>query len=201
MEVGHWENVYRTKRADSVSWFRPKLDQSLALLDACALPEGARVVDAGGGASTLVDDVLERGLAPTVIDLSDTAMAVSRARLGERANDVEWIAGDASSALVPPASVDFWHDRAVCHFLDDSTRSAYAAQVDQAVRPGGYALIATFAPDGPERCSGLPVHRYTPDEIASVMGDGFETVAVARELHRTPAGGNQAFAYALLRRR
>jgi SAM-dependent methyltransferase len=199
----HWEGVYLQKNASEVSWYQPHLKQSLELIAEAALPPSAAIVDVGGGASTLVDDLLARGYENlTVIDLAAAALAQSRARLGERATGVRWLEGDATSELLPTASVDLWHDRAVFHFLTEETRRrAYAAQVERCVRPGGFVVMSTFAPDGPERCSGLPVARYSPDEIVSALGSAFEKVAEARERHTSPWGSAQSFSYALCRRR
>lgn len=198
----HWEDVYSQKRADEVSWYRPRLDQSLALLDICQLEASARIVDIGGGASTFVDDLLGRGFTDiTVVDLSGAALRQSRERLGDRADGVRWLRGDATQALLEPASVDLWHDRAVFHFLvDPAKRGAYLEQVERALRPGGYAIVATFALDGPERCSGLPVARYSPETIAKTFGEDYEKIAEAHEAHLTPWGSRQSFSYALLRR-
>jgi len=199
----HWQAVYTDKSAREVSWYRPRLDRSLALIDALELPPEARVLDAGGGASSLVDDLLGRGFArPTVIDLAEAALEVSRARLGEQAREVSWIVGDLTTPLVPRSSIDLWHDRAVFHFLtDEARRAAYVERVAEALRPGGHVVIATFALDGPERCSGLPVARYDADGIARALGPGFEKVAEAREVHETPKGGQQAFTYCVCRKR
>lgn len=194
----HWDGVYRAKSPHSVSWFRPRLDQSLAFIDAAGLPASAHVVDVGGGASTLVDDLLARGFeGPTVIDLSATALEHSQARLGSAAAAVHWVPGDALTPLLPDDSVDLWHDRAVFHFLTDTDdRQAYVAQVLRCVRPGGHVVIATFAPDGPDTCSGLPTARYTPEGIAAALGPAFELIGTAHETHRTPRESDQAFAYA-----
>lgn len=199
----HWREVYATRDPQQVSWYRPHLERSLVWIDALfAYPGATAVADIGGGAATLVDDLLARGFAEiTVIDLAEEALAHSRARLGERASAVRWIAGDATTALLDAESLDLWHDRAVFHFLtDDARRAAYLEQLHRVLRPGGYALIATFAPDGPERCSGLPVRRHAPAEIAHALGPGFTLVDEARETHVKPAGGEQRFAYALCRR-
>jgi SAM-dependent methyltransferase len=198
----HWEAVYRSKPATDVSWFQPRLEQSLRLIDACALPPSAHVVDVGGGASTLVDDLLARGFTElTVIDLAAAALEQSQARLGARAHAVRWIAGDVTTPLLAPASVDLWHDRAVFHFLvDPAQRTAYVEQLLRALRPGGHALIATFAPDGPERCSGLPVARYAAQDIATALGPSFALIDSAHEHHGTPSGATQSFTYALCRR-
>ena len=199
----HWQAVYTEKNARDVSWYRPRLDRSLALIDALGLSAAARILDAGGGASSLVDDLLARGLErPTVVDLAAAALEVSKARLGERASEVTWIVGDVTTRLVAASSLDLWHDRAVFHFLTDpAPRASYVERMTEALRAGGHAVIATFALDGPERCSGLPVARYDADGIARALGPGFEKIAEAREVHETPKGGQQAFTYCVCRKR
>jgi SAM-dependent methyltransferase len=197
--TAHWQDVYRRKPSDTVSWFRPHLDTSLALLSAAGLSADSRVIDVGGGASTLVDDLLDRGVgAITVLDLSDEALGVARARLGERG--VRWLAGDLLAAQLPEAGFDLWHDRAVLHFLTDpADATRYAAQAAQALRPGGHAVIGGFAPDGPERCSGLTVARRSAEDIAALMGPRFTLVDQRHEIHTTPGGSPQSFAWAVLR--
>lgn len=198
----HWQDVYERKHPDEVSWFRPHLELSLGFIRSAGLPPDARIVDVGGGASTLVDDLLRDGCTNVaVVDLAEAALRAARTRLGNGASTVDWIAGDVTDPLVPEASVDFWHDRAVFHFLvDDEARAAYVRQVDRSVRPGGHVLIATFGPDGPERCSGLPVTRYDAPGIHGVFGGGFEKVGQAEEVHDTPWGSQQAFVYCFCRR-
>ncbi len=198
----HWDEVYRNKAPDSVSWYRPRLEQSLAWIEACALSSDAHIVDVGGGASTLVDDLLDRGFERlSVVDLSEEALGHSKARLGDAAQAVQWVVGDATTRLFDEASVDLWHDRAVFHFLtDEARRDAYVEALRASLRPGGFAIIATFGPTGPERCSGLPVTRYASAEIAAVLGRGFELIDQADDEHVTPWGAPQDFAYALLRR-
>jgi SAM-dependent methyltransferase len=197
----HWEDVYASKAADAVSWYAAHLQTSLRHLDGIALAPGARVIDVGGGASTLVDDLLARGLAPTVLDLSGAALTVARARLREASARVEWIVGDIARVALPAARYDVWHDRAVLHFLTDPADArAYAAQLAHAVRPGGHAIIGGFASDGPERCSGLAVARRDPDDIAALAGPAFTLVDASRDVHVTPWGSEQRFAWALLRR-
>lgn len=199
----HWQNVYRTKRADSVSWFRPHLEVSLELLTGSGLSAHSRVIDIGAGASTFVDDLLDRGLREvSVLDVSQEALAVARQRLGERANAVKWYVGDVLEVALPAGGFDFWHDRAVLHFLTapaDATRYVQAAA--SAVAIGGYAVIAGFAPDGPQRCSGLPVVRRSTEDVAALFAPAFALVQTRAERHRTPAGSDQSFAYAFLRRR
>jgi len=198
----HWQNVYRTRKADSVSWYRPHLEVSLELLTWAGLSLASRVIDIGGGASTLVDDLLDRGLqAVSVLDVSAQALSVAQQRLGERARAVAWYTEDVLASRLPSGAFDFWHDRAVLHFLThpaDALR--YAQTAARACAAGGYAVIAGFAPDGPEQCSGLPVARRSPEDIATLFAPAFVLVQSRAEQHRTPAGVEQSFAYALLRR-
>jgi SAM-dependent methyltransferase len=204
----HWQGVYQQKRPDEVSWYTPHLEQSLAFIRAAQLAPGARIVDVGGGASTLVDDLLADGFTNVaVIDLAAAALDAARTRLAAhadlatRATSVDWIVGDVTTPLLPPASVDFWHDRAVFHFLTaPDARAAYLAQVVRAVRPGGHVLVATFGLDGPERCSGLPVARYDAAGIHAVFGDTFTKIGHASEQHATPWGSAQSFVYCFCRR-
>ena len=199
----HWESVYRTRPADAVSWFRPHLERSLQLLAAHGLDTTSRVIDVGGGASTLVDDLLAHGVAEvTVLDLSNAALQVAQQRLGSRAAAVDWRAGDITTVPLPAAHYSHWHDRAVLHFLHEPAElAAYAAQAARALQPGGHAVIGGFGPDGPERCSGLPVARRTPEDIARLLGPAFELRHASHEQHLTPDGKAQAFAWAVLQRR
>lgn len=198
----HWEEVYSKKAPDEVSWYRPHLGRSLSFIRGAGLAPGARIVDVGGGASTLVDDLLVQGHQNlAVIDLAAPALAAARERLGERAELVDWIVGDVTAPLLPDHSVDFWHDRAVFHFLtEESQRAAYLAQVLRCVKLGGHVLVATFGLDGPERCSGLPVTRYDAGGIHAAFGDVFDKVGEDAELHETPAGSVQSFVYCFCRR-
>jgi len=199
----HWQRVYETRDPEAVSWFRPQLDVSLELLEQAGLAPDTRLIDVGGGASTLVDDLLARGLRDiTVLDISAEALAVSRRRLAARANRVTWLAADVLAARLPAGAFDVWHDRAVSHFLtDDADLVRYAHQAARAVRPAGYAVIGGFAPEGPERCSGLPVARRSAEDIAVMLRPDFELLDERRERHLTPGGTEQPFAWALLRRR
>jgi SAM-dependent methyltransferase len=198
----HWQAVYHTRATDAVSWYRPRLDVSLELLELAGLSVDASLIDVGGGASTLVDDLLARGLrAVTVLDVSDQALALARKRLGERQRDVTWLVADILEAALPERGYDLWHDRAVFHFLTDPADAArYAARAASAVKTGGHAVIGGFAPDGPERCSGLPVARRSAEDIAAILAPAFRLVAQRAERHLTPGGSGQSFAYALLRR-
>jgi len=198
----HWQSVYSEKASDKVSWYRPHLDRSLEFIRSCGMKPESRIVDVGGGASTLVDDLLTDGFQNlAVIDIAEAALEVAKSRLRERAAMVDWIVGDVTTDLLPDCSTDMWHDRAVFHFLtDEAARSAYLAQVMRSVKPGGHVLVATFALDGPEKCSGLPVARYDAEGIHSVFGDSFDKVGEAAEMHDTPWGGVQSFVYCFCRR-
>ena len=193
----HWENVYRSKPATGVSWYAPHLGRSLALVERATGGPGARVIDVGGGASTLVDDLLDRGYRNvTVLDLSQEALEVAKARLDERAAGVTWIAADATTAPLPEAHYDVWHDRAVFHFLTDAeARRLYVANVKRGVRPGGHVIVATFGPEGPERCSGLDIVRYDADALHGEFGTAFVKADSVREVHITPWGTAQEFVY------
>jgi SAM-dependent methyltransferase len=198
----HWEKVYTTRAAEHVSWYRPHLEISFELLVKAGLNPHSRVIDVGGGASTLVDDLLDFGVrAVTVVDLSAQSLQIARRRLGEWARDVTWLAEDVTAMEIPAESFDLWHDRAALHFLvTPEAPQAYVRAAAHAIAPGGHAVIGGFAADGPERCSGLPVARRDPADIAALFGERFSLVETRREVHRTPAGASQSFAYALLRK-
>lgn len=197
----HWDTVYTTKGSGRVSWFRPHLDRSLAFLDAAHIGRDAGVIDVGGGASTLVDDLLDRGYSNvTVLDLSEAALQAARARLGERADRVQWICADVTEARLPSHAYDFWHDRAVFHFLrDPMARSRYVDAVRTSLKPGGHIVVATFGPHGPEKCSGLEVLRFTPEALHAEFGSAFARIASTTETHITPWGTEQEFVYCYCR--
>ncbi|MGH8123178.1 MAG: class I SAM-dependent methyltransferase [Rudaea sp.] len=199
----HWDVVYREKTEAQTSWYRAHLDESLRLIDALVLPPDAPLLDVGGGRATLVDDLLARGFRDvTVLDLSVVALAEARRRLGADADKVCWIAGDVGETELPAARYALWHDRALFHFLIDAAeRARYVAALARAVRTDGHALIATFAIDGAERCSGLPVRRYDEAGLAAEFAAAFELIDASRHVHLTPAGREQPFTYAVLRRR
>jgi len=198
----HWQAVYASNDAQAVSWYRAHLDVSLRMLENAGLDTHSRVVDIGGGASTLVDDLLDRGVGGIcVLDLSDAALAIARQRLGARAATVDWRVGDVTRAQWPDACFDFWHDRAVMHFLSaDADLRAYLSAATSALRIGGHIVVGGFARDGPQICSGLPVARREPEALAALFGEAFQLVDQAHELHSTPLGRPQHFAYATLRR-
>jgi SAM-dependent methyltransferase len=195
----HWEQVYRTKPSDSVSWYQPHLQLSFDLIRRVAADLDTPIVDVGGGASTLVDDLVAAGYSDvTVLDLAETALDIARARLGPRSSAVTWIAGDVTRVDLPARRFAVWHDRAVFHFLTDpADRDRYVAQVRHALRPGGYAIVASFGPEGPQRCSGLPTTRYDAAALHAVFGPEFDMLHCEQENHHTPAGTEQQFVYCL----
>jgi SAM-dependent methyltransferase len=197
----HWENVYSTKAPEAVSWYRPHLDKSIEIIEKTAPDRFISIIDIGGGESTLVDDLLARGYEDlTVLDISSTAIEVAQRRLGDSARLVKWIAGDITNAVLPPQSYNFWHDRAVFHFLTTADqRSAYVRQVEKAVRSGGNLLISTFGPEGPTKCSGLEVVRYDADSLHREFGVRFRLLESFKEVHHTPFGTTQQFLYCLCR--
>ncbi|HKF49602.1 MAG TPA: class I SAM-dependent methyltransferase [Terracidiphilus sp.] len=194
----HWEKVYHTRGADRVSWFRAHLDTSLALIQHATQGDcSADIIDVGAGASTLVDDLLTAGYAGlTVLDISENALALARARLGDAGKSVRWISGDILQPVLPAKAYDVWHDRAVFHFLvDPAERAAYVRNVVRAVRPGGHVIVSTFGPQGPHKCSGLDVMRYDSATLHAEFGAKFKLVESVKELHETPSGSKQQFVY------
>ena len=195
--MSHWERVYASRAPEAVSWYQPHAALSLDLIRRIGAGPGTRLIDVGGGASTLVDDLLMQGLADvTVLDISAAALRIAQARLGEQAARVRWINGDITRVALAPGAYDIWHDRAVFHFLTDpADRAAYVAQVRRAVRPGGHVIVAAFGPEAPPQCSGLPVVRYEPGQLHAQFGGQFELVDHRSEAHRTPSGAIQQFVY------
>lgn len=198
----HWEHVYATKPSTAVSWFQEHAEHSLQLIRDTGVPLSAAIIDVGGGASTLVDDLLQDGYSNlTVLDLSAAALDTARNRLGERGNSVHWQVTDITSAALPAHAYDVWHDRAVFHFLvEPEQRHAYVQQVLRAVKPGGHVIVATFADDGPLQCSGLPVKRYRADELHAEFGEAFTLLKHDKEEHHTPFGTVQKFTYCYCRK-
>jgi SAM-dependent methyltransferase len=197
----HWETIYRQKGAAEVSWYRPHLEHSLRFIEDSGIGATGEIIDVGGGASTLVDDLLERGYRNlTVLDLSAAAIDEVRERLGARAPQVTWLVGDVTKIDLPRHRYDFWHDRAVFHFLtDEDSRRRYVKAVRHALKPNGHIVVATYGPEGPEKCSGLPVVRYSPEGIHDQFGDDFRKVGSDHEIHRTPWGTEQEFVYCYCR--
>ena len=193
----HWEKVYGTKAPDQVSWFRPHLETSLALIERGADNASASVIDVGGGASTLVDDLIVRGYRNVmVLDISQAAIDIARNRLGAASESVRWLCADVTKAALPPQAFDVWHDRAVFHFLTTSEdRVLYVGKVTSAVKPGGHVIVSTFGPEGPRKCSGLDVMRYDAASLHDEFGRRFRLVDSSKELHHTPFGTTQQFLY------
>ena len=202
-DEAHWNRVYDTKAANSVSWYAPSLSRSLELIEEAGLGAGHAVIDVGGGASTLPGELLDRGFSEvTVLDISSSALDKAREQLGERAERIRWIAGNVTDAKLPEAAYDLWHDRAVFHFLTaEDDQAAYVRQVSRALKPGGSVILATFGPQGPEKCSGLPVARYDGEAMVRRLGEAFERVRCLEDTHVTPWGAPQQFTYCLCRRR
>jgi len=190
----HWDGRYRGAGPTAVSWYQEHASVSVELIGALGLGPDAAVLDVGGGASPLVDDLLGQGYRDvTVLDVSAVALDAARARLGEP-DGVTWVVHDLLT-WSPARPWDLWHDRAVLHFLvDDTDRAGYATQLRRALNPGGGFVIGTFAPDGPAHCSGLPVRRYAPADLGALLGD-VDVVAERREVHRTPGGAEQPFTW------
>ena len=197
----HWQTVFSTKGERDVSWFQERPDVSLDMIAAAGVGRDSSIVDIGGGASRLVDALLAQGFERvTVLDVSEAALAAARARLGVRASEAQWIAMDVTR-WQPARSYDLWHDRAAFHFLTAAEeRAAYVERVRQAVRPGGHVIIATFALDGPERCSGLPVMRHDAASIDTALGPRFTLIDNRRHDHRTPGGAIQRFQFSRFQR-
>jgi len=194
----HWDDVYGRTDAASVSWYAPHLRQSLAYIRRAApQKKTAAIIDVGGGESTLVDDLLAANYADvTVLDISATALDATRRRLGALGQHVTWKAADVLEADLPPGAYDVWHDRAVFHFLvTDDQRRRYVAQALKALKPGGFAIVGTFGPHGPDSCSGLPVTRYSASELHGTFGEPFQLIDSGTEAHTTPWGSTQEFVY------
>ena len=197
----HWEKVYSTKAPDAVSWYRAHLETSLALIERAADAHSTSIIDVGGGESTLVDDLILRGYENlTVLDVSSTAVEVTRKRLGSAGERVHWLVGDITEIELEPNAYDLWHDRAVFHFLTaPELRLAYVRQVMRAVNPGGHVIISTFGPEGPTKCSGLEVMRYDAESLHGEFGGHFRLVESSEEVHQTPFGTAQQFLYCYCR--
>jgi 2-polyprenyl-3-methyl-5-hydroxy-6-metoxy-1,4-benzoquinol methylase len=197
----HWEKIYTTKAPDQVSWYRPHLETSIALIDRSVSDRSASIIDIGGGQSTLVDDLLARGFqAVTVLDVSQAAIEATKKRLRQAADRVHWLTADISQVELPPAAYDVWHDRAVFHFLTaPEQRSAYVRQAARSVKAGGHVIASTFGPEGPTKCSGLDVVRYNAESLHDEFGARFRLVESSKELHETPFGTTQQFLYCYCR--
>jgi SAM-dependent methyltransferase len=193
----HWEQVYSSKPPDRLGWYKPRLQTSLNWITDLSLAAAAPIIDVGGGASTLVDDLLERGYAAiTVLDLAAPALDLIKARLGEKSATVTWLCGDITEIELSENAYELWHDRAVFHFLTEADdRERYRNNLCKALRPGGHLIIGAFAPEAPPRCSGLPVQRYDLDLLRETLGDAFELRRQQKEMHVTPGGVEQMYLY------
>ncbi len=198
----HWEQIYNAKATDAVSWYQEHAGRSIELILSTGVPRSASIIDVGSGASRLIDDLVGQGFSNiTALDLSSVALSATRARLGEKANNIHWIQADITQVSLPQQAFDVWHDRAVFHFLTEPhQRRAYVNAVLNALKPGGHLIVATFAEDGPTKCSGLPVQRYAPHELHAEFGTPFEIIRIEREAHTTPSGAEQKFIYCYCRK-
>jgi SAM-dependent methyltransferase len=198
----HWEGVYTKKGEKEVSWFEEIPAPSLELIAQVGATAASAIIDIGGGASRVVDNLVQWGFTDvTVLDLSETALEAAKLRLGKDAAQVHWIVADATT-WEPPKAYEIWHDRAAFHFLtEEDDRSAYVVRLRRALKAGGYAIIATFALDGPERCSGLQVVRYDPASLGKTLGREFEPVGSRQHTHATPWGTEQSFQFSVFRHR
>jgi ubiquinone/menaquinone biosynthesis C-methylase UbiE len=198
----HWEKVYHTKAPTEVSWFQQHSRLSLEFIKHSEVSRTAQIIDVGGGASSLADDLWQDGYRNiTVLDISEKALQVAQSRLGETAEHINWWAADIREAELPADSYDIWHDRAVFHFLTEpADRHVYLETMRRSLKSGGHSIIATFAPDGPEKCSGLSVQRYSPEELQAEFGTGFTLMRFTREDHHTPGGAIQKFLYCHFRK-
>ena len=199
--LAHWQSVYREKGENQVSWFQETPAISLELIRAVRPKFDSAIVDIGGGASRLVDALVGQGYQDlTLLDVSENAISIAKLRLGERGAMVKSIVADVTQ-WEPTRHYDLWHDRAAFHFLTEpADRTAYVERLARALRPGGHAIIGTFAMDGPERCSGLPVVRYDAELLSATLGDSFAFVETRRHDHRTPMGGIQRFQFSAFKR-
>jgi len=198
----HWEDIHHKKAATQVSWYQLHPTLSLQHIRNTGVAKSGQVIDVGGGASTLVDHLLGDGFENvTVLDISDAALEVARQRLGERAKLVTWLEADITKVTLPHHTFDIWHDRAVFHFLTiPADRKRYVDAVRHAVKPGGHVIVATFASDGPDHCSGLEVARYNPESLHDEFGADFELLDSTDEEHHTPFGTSQKFIYCYCRK-
>jgi SAM-dependent methyltransferase len=196
----HWENVYTTTGEKEVSWFQESPAPSLDLITMVGLTEDAAIIDIGGGASRLVDELLALNFRRiTILDLSRAALDAARKRVGDRGAEVQWVVADI--AKWEPTQYDLWHDRAAFHFLtDDADQAAYVDRLKKSVKPGGHVIIGTFAPDGPERCSGLPIVRHDATSLGKALGGDFILIDARRHDHATPWGAVQRFQFSTFRR-
>jgi len=199
----HWEQVYSSKPVDELGWYKPRLQTSLTWISELDLPVDAPIIDVGGGASTLVDDLLEAGYRQiTVLDISEEALSLSKDRLGENAALVTWLNDDITSIDLPEHCYALWHDRAVFHFLTEpEDQEKYRKNLLKSLKPGGHVIMGAFALEAPPKCSGLPVRRYTGKQLERTLGHEFELGRHQKEMHTTPGGVEQMYIYCHFRRK
>lgn len=198
----HWENIYAVKAPTEVSWYREHLDNSLEMILQTKTGKTGAIIDIGGGSSTLVDDLFKKGFSNlSVLDISANAIETSRKRLGKRAEKVEWIVADITNVSLPENYYDVWHDRAVFHFLTDAgDRKKYVELVMRSLKIGGHIIVASFGLNGPTKCSGLDVVRYSPETMRDEFGESFRLVKSMNETHCTPFETTQEFIYCYCRK-
>ena len=196
-QKNHWEKVYSDKPSELLGWYKPRLQTSLTWIKELILDADDSIIDVGGGASTLVDDLLGAGYRSiTVLDISEKALSSAKARLGKKAELVTWLTGDIISVDLPTHQYELWHDRAAFHFLIElDQQRKYRDKLLKALKPSGHLIIATFAPEAPPKCSGLPVQRYNQDQLGNLLGSEFELVQHRKEQHVTPGGVKQMYLY------
>lgn len=197
----HWDTIYSQKAEADLSWHQDDPSVSLELMLKAGLTPDTSVIDIGAGTSRVVDRLLTLGLRDiAVLDLSEAAIATSRGRLGDSSAKVSWIVADVTNWETSRV-FNIWHDRAVFHFLlDPVDRASYVERLSTSLDLGGHAIVATFALDGPEKCSGLDVTRYSPDSLSETLGDNFGLVTHRFHVHRTPSGRPQSFQYSLFQK-
>ena len=197
IQKDHWEQVYIDKPTEKLGWYEPHLQTSLAWIKELSLAADAPIIDVGGGTSTLVDDLLVAGYrSVTVLDISEKALSLTKARVSNKAELVTWLCGDIALVNLPAHYYELWHDRAVFHFLiEPEQQRKYRAKLLQALTPRGHLIIGTFAPEAPPKCSGLPVQRYSLEQLEETLGDEFELMHHRKELHITPGGVEQMYLY------
>jgi len=198
----HWDHIYESKGVREVSWFQEHAARSIELIKKTGVGLGAKIIDVGGGASTLVDDLLGNGYSEiTVLDISGAALRRSQDRLEQRASLVTWLELDITRAELDPNFYDLWHDRAVFHFLTQADeRHRYVKAVQRSVKPGGHIIVASFGLGGPQRCSGLNVVRYSAESMHREFGVDFKLIDTTTEIHHTPFGTDQQFIYCYCRK-
>lgn len=197
----HWENVYQTKKPDEVSWYQLNPDVSLDLIASTEITPDQKIIDVGGGTSVLVDKLLEKGFQSiSVLDISSKAVQHAKERLAGQAEKVNWVEADVTKVELPHP-YDLWHDRAVFHFLTDpADRKKYVEVMEKSVKPGGHVIIATFALEGPSKCSGLDVERYDPEKLSKEIGNSFHFIKSVEETHKTPWQAEQKFVYCVFKK-